>query len=59
MLENIKRIAKLQGKTIDGIEKKLDLHNLYRWDEHRPSIDKVKMVADELGVTIDELLGEE
>lgn len=55
MLENIKRIAEEQKKSLRYIEDKLGLHNIYRWDEHKPSIDKVRLVADELGVTVDEL----
>lgn len=32
---------------------------IYRWGASNPGIDKVKAVADVLGVTVDELLKEE
>ena len=43
--------------SLKGLEKKVGLHNIYRWDENIPSVDKVVKVADFLGVSVDSLLG--
>lgn len=59
MLENIKKIAESKGMSLRSIELICGFRNIYRWDEHTPSVDKVQRVAEVLGVTVDELLREE
>ena len=61
MLKTIRNIAKQKGIPLAKIERACELgeRSLYRWDTNYPSVDKVKKVADYLGVTVDELLKEE
>lgn len=61
MLKTIRNIAKQKGIPLAKIERACELgeRSLYRWDTNYPSVDKVKKVADFLGVTVDELLKEE
>ena len=58
MLENIKAIAKGKGLSLRQLEEVAGIgqNTMSRWDENKPSVDKVKKVADALGVTVDELL---
>ncbi len=63
MIENIKRLCSEQGLTIQQLEAKAGIAEctIGRWGKDgklQPSIDKVKRVADVLGVTVDELLKE-
>ena len=57
---NIQNKCREQGKTIMGIEMELlfPRGSIYKWDTNRPSVLKVKAVADLLGTTVDELLQE-
>lgn len=61
MLENIKAICKQKGLSILQLEQNAGLaaNTVYRWKENMPSVDKVKRVADVLGVTVDDLLRED
>lgn len=61
MLKNIKNLCASRGISIQKLEKTLGFGNgtIARWDENRPSVDKVKLVADYFGCTVDELLKEE
>lgn len=60
MLKKIKTLCAEQGLSILQLEKELGLsHSVHRWDESKPSIDKVKLVADYFGVTVDYLLADE
>jgi transcriptional regulator with XRE-family HTH domain len=54
----IKRLCKSKRIPIYELEDKLGLSrtSISRWDKNSPSVDKVKKVADFLGVTVDELL---
>lgn len=58
MLENIKRLCKEQKIFISTLEERagLSTNAIYRWDESKPSVDKVARVAAVLGVTVDALL---
>lgn len=58
---NIARLSKEKGLSIAALEKAAGLGNgvIRRWDEYSPRSDKLKAVADVLGVTVDELLREE
>lgn len=59
--KNVQNACKARGVTIAGLEDRLNFGrgSIYKWDAHKPSVQKVKMVADELGTTVDELLKEE
>jgi transcriptional regulator with XRE-family HTH domain len=64
LLANIKRLCTDQGLTIQQLEDKAQIAagTIGRWGRDgklMPSVDKVKRVADTLGVTVDELLKEE
>ena len=63
MVENIKRLCAEQGLTVQQLEVKAEVAagTVGRWGKDgkfSPSVDKVKRVADVLGVTVDELLRE-
>lgn len=57
---NIQNRCKEQNKTIIGLEEELQFPrgSICKWDKNRPSVMKVKAVADALHTTIDELLKE-
>lgn len=62
MLNTIKRLCKERGiKSMNELEalSGLSVNSVYRWDENKPSVDKVAKVAAVLDVTIDELYKEE
>lgn len=61
MLKRIKSICESKGMSLRQLEQEagLALNTISRWEKNKPSIDKVKKVADTLGVTMDELLREE
>ncbi len=61
MLENIKTICKAKGISIRQLEQEAGIasNTIARWDENKPSYDKVKKVAIVLGVTMDELTRED
>ena len=60
MLKKIKTLCTERGISILQLEKAVGMaHGIHRWDESKPSIDKVKLVADYLGVTVDYLLADE
>lgn len=58
MLETIKSICKARGMSIRVLEQEAGIaaNTITRWDENKPSYDKVMRVADVLGVTMDELV---
>ena len=60
MVEKIKSLAKSKGKTLMDIEKecKIGQRSIYKWDEHMPSVDKAKRIADYFGITVEELMEE-
>ena len=47
-----KRISILELERMAGLKQR----TVYKWDSSVPAIDKVKAVADVLGVTLDELM---
>ena len=61
MVNKIKSLAKERGLTIMQVEEQCNIgkKSIYNWDTSQPAVDKVKRVADLLGVTVDELLKEE
>lgn len=60
MVEEIRNISKEKHIPISRIEKDLGFGNgtIRNWDKNKPAHDKVKKVADYLGVSIDTLTGE-
>ena len=58
ILKKIEELAKKQGISITFLEKKLSFGNgtIRSWDKCSPSIEKLKKVADYLGVSIEYFL---
>ena len=58
--DNIRNWCKAKGVSISRLEEELGMppHTIGRWDKNRPSIDRVKAVADYFGITVDELIKE-
>lgn len=58
LFENIKSLSLEKGVSLPKLEQELGFSkgSLYTWVKSSPSIDKVKKVADYLGVSIDEIL---
>lgn len=61
MLQKIKELCKEKGLRIEDLEAALGIANksIYRWDRTNPGIDKVQLVADYFGISVDYLLGNE
>ena len=60
MFEKIKKLCKQRGISITELESTMGwTRSIYRWDTNKPSIDKVKAVADYFGVTVDYLLSDD
>lgn len=57
--ERIKQTAKQRGLTLNQLNDKAQMKNnvIYSWKTKTPSSDKLKAVADVLGVSVDYLLG--
>lgn len=61
MVKNIQRLCAARGTNVRQLEISLGFPNgtIGRWNENRPSVDRVKLVADYFGVTVDEMIREE
>lgn len=61
LYQNVKSRADKQSLTISQLERKCGFSSgsIAKWDKHKPSIDRVKLAASNLGCTIDELMREE
>ena len=61
IFERIKMLASERGLSVSKLEKECGLGNatVRGWATSDPSVSKLKIVADFLGVTIDELVKEE
>jgi len=61
LVENIKSLCRQRNITIAELERSIGFGNgtVGRWDCKRPSIDRVKEVADYFGMAVDELLKQE
>lgn len=57
--EAVKKICKEKGISVSALEKELEWSNgvIGRWGKTSPSIDKIFAVADQLGISLDELFG--
>lgn len=60
-IEKIKELCKQKGVSINTLETESGIgrNNIARWEKYTPGVDKVKAVADYLGVTVDYLLSDE
>ena len=59
MTERIKMLCLARGITITQLEKLLGWsRSIYKWDTNKPSIDKVKAVADYFDVSVDSLISD-
>lgn len=58
LYENIKKKAEERGESLRAIERGAGLNacTIHKWKTTDPGIEKVKSVADYLGITIDELM---
>lgn len=56
--ENISRLCKERGTNIMKVEQACGLGNgtIGSWRSGNPRVDRIKLVADHFGVTIDELM---
>lgn len=61
LIDNVQSLCKKNGIALYKLEKELGFGNgsLYKWNEQSPSVERVKLVADYFGVTVDELLKED
>lgn len=61
MIEKLRQLCELKGTTINRVEKECGLaHGAIRhWDDHPPSVLKVKAVCDHLNIRIDDLFQEQ
>ena len=59
MLDRIKQLCKENNTTITALNETFGWspNAIGRWDKNKPSIDKVLLVADYFGVSVDYLLG--
>ena len=59
MYERIKALCLSKKLSISELQRRCGLNSdaIRRWKEHSPSISSVKAVADELGTTVDYLIG--
>lgn len=58
ILENIRMLCSEKGVNINKVERACDLSHgsIRKWDDHSPSVDKAKAVADYFGITVDDLI---
>ena len=59
--DKIRELAKEEGMSLPNLEAKLGFGNgtIVIWDKASPTAEKLQKVADELGVSVDYLLGRE
>lgn len=58
LVENIKNKCKEAGTTLAALERLVEFGNgtIARWDDQIPSVNRVKIIADYFGCTVDDLL---
>lgn len=58
LYENVKKVCSEKNTSVNALEKKLGFPrgSISKWNENRPSIDKVKAVADEFKKPVDYFL---
>lgn len=59
ILDKVREASRKRGVTMVQLESDLDFpkNSMYKWENSKPSIDRVEKVADYLGVSVDYLLG--
>ena len=57
--ERIKEISKKRGMSLQDAAKSagIGINSIYQWKKQTPSVDRIKLVADVLNVSVDYLLG--
>lgn len=60
-VKNVQRLCEANGLTFSKLEKAVGLGNgvIAKWQYGNPRVDRLKLVADYFGVTVDDLLKEE
>jgi len=58
IFENIQRLCEARGITIGALERSCGLGNatIRGWETSNPRVDRLKIVADYFGVTVDALI---
>ena len=61
ILNNIKALCSQKGISLRQLEQACGLspRYVYKWDTATPGVDKVAVIADYFGISIDELIGRE
>ncbi|QIE78164.1 helix-turn-helix domain-containing protein [Weissella confusa] len=59
IFERTKELAKKRGLSLQETAKLagIGINSIYSWKNKKPSVDRIKAVADVLGVSVDYLLG--
>lgn len=59
IFERTKELAKKRGLSLQETAKSagIGINSIYSWKNKKPSVDRIKAVADVLGVSVDYLLG--
>jgi len=60
IVNNIKRMCSEKGISLADVEQAVGLgkNTIYKWSTSSPSVSNLKLVADHLGCTVDQLLKE-
>lgn len=59
LISRIKSLCQDRGMTLNQLEKLIGLKGtIARWEDHSPSLDKVRVVAQFFGVSVSELIGD-
>ncbi len=58
LVNNVRSLCAERNITLARLERETNLGNgaIARWDEHSPSVERVKRVADYFGVSIDSIV---
>lgn len=61
IVKNIQRLCEINNMSFAKLEKAVGLGNgvIAKWKDGNPRVDRLKLVADFFGVTVDDLLREE
>ena len=59
LFERTKEISKKRGMSLQDAAKSagIGINSIYQWKKQTPSVDRIKLVADVLNVSVDYLLG--
>ena len=59
LFERTKEISKKRGMSLQDAAKSagIGINSIYQWKKQTPSVDRIKLVADVLGVSVDYILG--